>query len=286
LGNTWLDNDIFITKQTGGWDYQIPGLSRCNGLPVTKCDVSGGAYHGTIYVNYTDQTNGNTDTDVWIVKSTDGGNNWAAPVKVNTDVSGRHQFMSWMDVDQSTGIVYCIFYDRRNYSNENTEVTIAWSADGGATWQNQIISDSPFDPTASIFFGDYTNIHVVNGKIAPIWTRMDNGVTSVWTALVDLPTLQEPVWIEQPDLLTQAMPNPFYQETMIEIEFPRNGIYSIELFDLHGRKMESLFSNQKFLKGYFSFPFQDSATESGVYLIQVYSEEMPWRNSLLLVTMK
>jgi hypothetical protein len=35
------------------------------GLPVTKCDLSGGAYNGTIYVNWTDQRNGEDNTDVF-----------------------------------------------------------------------------------------------------------------------------------------------------------------------------------------------------------------------------
>ena len=65
-GITWLEEDIFIGDQPGGWDYTIPGLYRCNGLPVLKCDTSGGPNHGTIYLNWTDQRNGVNDTDVWM----------------------------------------------------------------------------------------------------------------------------------------------------------------------------------------------------------------------------
>ena len=39
-GETWLDNDIFVDSMPGGWDISIPGISRCNGLPVTCCDIS------------------------------------------------------------------------------------------------------------------------------------------------------------------------------------------------------------------------------------------------------
>ncbi|MBI5627291.1 MAG: hypothetical protein HY953_00100 [Candidatus Rokubacteria bacterium] len=42
-GATWLTNDIFVSDQPGGWDYGIPGIYRANGLPVTACDLSGGA---------------------------------------------------------------------------------------------------------------------------------------------------------------------------------------------------------------------------------------------------
>lgn len=65
----------------GGWDYVIPGLQRCNGLPVTACDLSNGPNRGTIYANWSDQRNGTNDTDVWLSKSEDGGNNWKSDPK-------------------------------------------------------------------------------------------------------------------------------------------------------------------------------------------------------------
>mgnify|MGYP000152932990 CR=1 FL=1 len=63
-GNTWLDEDIFINSQPGGWNYNIPGIYRANGLPITCCDISNSPNRGTIYVNWTDQRNGEDDTDV------------------------------------------------------------------------------------------------------------------------------------------------------------------------------------------------------------------------------
>ncbi len=49
-GDTWLDEDIFINAQPGGWDYDIPGIYRANGLPITCCDISNSEHNGTIYV--------------------------------------------------------------------------------------------------------------------------------------------------------------------------------------------------------------------------------------------
>jgi BNR/Asp-box repeat len=102
-GETWLGNDVFVSGQPGGWDYAIPGIYRANGLPVTVCDLSGGPHHGTIYINWTDQRNGEDDTDVWLSKSTDGGDTWSTPVRINDDAPGRQQFFTWMAVDQVTG---------------------------------------------------------------------------------------------------------------------------------------------------------------------------------------
>lgn len=95
-GLTWLDNDIFVTTQPGGWTFSIPGMMRCNGFPVTTCDISGGPNNGTIYINWSDQRNGSDDTDIWFIKSTDGGNTWSSVKRVNDDPPGKHQFF-YMD---------------------------------------------------------------------------------------------------------------------------------------------------------------------------------------------
>jgi hypothetical protein len=259
-GVTWLDTDIVIGEQPGGWDYTIPGLQRCNGLPVTKCDLSGGPDHGSIYVNWSDQRNGTDNTDIFISKSTDGGNTWSTPLKVNDDNDNKHQFLTWMDVDQSTGIIYIIFYDRRNYSNNNTDVYLAYSTDGGNSFINQQISEMPFIPNTSAFFGDYSNIHAVNGKIVPIWTRQDGSFTSVWTALIDFSTLLEesPSFKADHFMLHQNYPNPFSDITMITMEIEESEYYTLSLYDLPGRKIVDLISNEFLQEGQHSITLDAS----------------------------
>ncbi len=41
-GQTWLERDIVAADQPGGWTYDVPGISRCNGLPVLCSDLSNG----------------------------------------------------------------------------------------------------------------------------------------------------------------------------------------------------------------------------------------------------
>ncbi|MCD4663859.1 MAG: glycoside hydrolase, partial [Bacteroidales bacterium] len=104
-GNTWLDNDIFVNDMPGGWAMNISGISRCNGMPVTLCDLSNGPYNGTIYINWADQRNGDDDTDIWLSKSTDEGETWSDPVRVNNDPPGKQQFFTWMAIDQINGYI-------------------------------------------------------------------------------------------------------------------------------------------------------------------------------------
>lgn len=185
-GLTWLDQDIIVSDQPGGWDVTIPGINRCNGMPITEVDLSTGPHRGTIYVNWSDQRHGEEDTDIWISSSTDGGLTWSTPMRVNDDASHKHQFFTWMDVDPSTGYIYVIFYDRRAYEDEQTDVYLAYSTDGGQSFSNKKISTSPFKPNGMVFFGDYNDISAYDSRIRPIWTRLDGSTLSVWTAIIDL----------------------------------------------------------------------------------------------------
>ena len=90
-----------------------------------------------------------------------------------------------MSIDQSDGTLYFVFYDRRNYSNLETDVYLAYSKDGGKSFLEERISKEPFIPNEKVFFGDYLNISSVNGIIMPIWPRMDQRKISLWVAPIN-----------------------------------------------------------------------------------------------------
>ncbi|GJQ61777.1 MAG: hypothetical protein SCALA702_08300 [Melioribacteraceae bacterium] len=181
-GGETFGNDIFVTDQPGGWAFNIPSVSRCNGFPITACDISDSPFRGNVYILWSDQRNGTTDTDIFFTKSTDHGDTWSEKIRVNDDNSGRHQFFPWMCVDSTTGAIYSVFYDRRNTTGSGTDVYMAKSTDGGETFENFKISESTFNTTSSVFFGDYINIAAHNRVVRPLWTRMDGFDLSVWTA--------------------------------------------------------------------------------------------------------
>jgi hypothetical protein len=270
-GETWLDQDIFVDEFPGGWNISIPGINRCNGMPVTVCDLSGGEHHGTIYINWSDQRNGPDDTDIWLVKSADGGNTWTEPIRVNDDPPGKQQFFTWMAIDQTNGYLYFVFYDRRNYDDNNTDVYMAVSRDGGESFINFKISESPFLPSSGVFFGDYTNISAHDNVIRPIWARLQNGELSVWTALVD-PFIVGTEEAEIPDLasLEQNYPNPFKESTYLSFKLRRPGKISLVIYDLHGREMARLFDNENMRPGKYIeilHPKQYNLTPGVYYLV-------------------
>ncbi|MCF8299170.1 MAG: glycosyl hydrolase [Saprospiraceae bacterium] len=274
-GNTWLQNDILIDSFPGGWNFDIPGISRCNGLPITVCDLSGGSNHGTIYVNWTDQRNGTTDTDVWLSKSTDGGNTWSPAKRVNDDPAGKQQFFTWMAVDQITGYLYFVFYDRRNYTDNKTDVYMAQSKDGGNTFINFKISESPFVPFDNIFFGDYTNISAHNNVVRPIWTRLHNGDLSVWTALINVNVIgiesQESINLS----LEQNYPNPFSSETYFAFKLHKNAKINLLVYDVFGCEVARIIDGETRNYGKYIEKFEPESysLNSGVYYFSLQSSE-------------
>ena len=279
-GLTWLPVETSVTSMPGGWDYNIAGLQRCNGLPQTICDRSGGVNNGTIYVNWTDQRNGTTDTDVWLVKSTDGGTTWSSPVRVNDDAPGRQQFLTWMDVDKVTGNIYCVFYDRRNFgpSSQLTDVYLAKSIDGGTTFSNYKINQTSFTPSPGVFFGDYTGISAYNNIVRPIWMAYSSSTLSVWTALIDGSTMsidESKLNAYSPINLEQNQPNPFSQSTWIKFGLKKSAKVNLEVFDVLGKKVATLYKDEEFNEGTYDYIFNASAynLKAGIYHYSISCDE-------------
>jgi hypothetical protein len=183
-GDLWLSNDITAVQQPGGWDIKVPGHDSSNGRPVLMIDQSKSMYQGCLYLMWADQRNGEADTDVWFARSTNFGDNWSTPLKVGEDTSKRHQYLPTMTVDQATGYIYAVFYDRRSYDDNQTDVFIACSTDGGVHFKSTRISENPFTPEEGPSFSDYVGISAHKGVITSIWTRIDDGKASVWAAVI------------------------------------------------------------------------------------------------------
>lgn len=244
-GDSWSESETIIDSLKSGWNYNIPGISRANGLPILKCDLSGGANHGTLYVNWSDQRNGVDDTDIWLSKSTDGGNTWTAPIRVNNDGPKKQQFLTWMDIDQNNGKLYFVFYDRRDYEDYLTDVYLAMTDDGGKTFINKRISESPFLPNAGIFFGDYTNITVSDNIVRPIWARMNSGQLSVWTDITPIDKLLV-ANIESMDNsnLAEAYPNPAANISYVSFKLHELSVVKLEIYDQHGNLIHIVIDNE------------------------------------------
>ncbi|MBI9039328.1 MAG: T9SS type A sorting domain-containing protein [Bacteroidales bacterium] len=283
-GETWLDDDVFVAEIPDGWAYEIPGISRCNGLPITVCDLSNGPNHGNIYINWSDQRNGVDDTDVFFVKSTDGGETWSETKRVNDDPSGKQQFFTWMCVDQITGYLYFVYYDRREYDDISTDVYMAVSKNGGETFTNFKISESSFIPNSNLFFGDYNNIVAHNNIIRPVWIRMENSVRSIWTAIINPYYIYYDIDIPIPLSLQQNYPNPFKDNTWFKFKLKRSSVVNLIVFDVYGRKISEIIVNEFMQAGKYERKFKasDYNLPPGIYYFSLSTEKQNIKRKMIL----
>jgi hypothetical protein len=187
----------------------IPTLSnsqfRVNAYGNLVVDPASGARASTtLYYVFSDNRNGTftspcvpadfgnatTNTDVFIVKSTDGGLTWGAVTSVATgSATDNDQFYPWAAVGP-TGTVY-VRYSDRSYDPANVQYgqTLAASTDGGATFTLSRVDTalsnpadslwfvSPAAPAQTVFLGDYDGLAVgTDGIPHPIWTDMRHTV--------------------------------------------------------------------------------------------------------------
>jgi len=285
-GVTWPQQNSVILDIPGGWDIMIPGIMRCNGFPVIACDLSGGPQHGTLYINWSDQRNGDSDTDVWLIQSSDGGETWSQPARVNDDPPGKHQFFTWMALDQSNGDLWFVFFDRRNYSGDETDVWMAVSKDGGDTFSNFKISESPFTPVASVFFGDYNNLAVHSGIVRPVWTRLEDGQLSLWTALIDSVNVGvTPVKESFPPFsLEQNYPNPAFGTTWISFRIRQPEIICLRVFNASGQLVGTLIDREYYLPGKYTISFNpsDKGLTKGFYWYSLTGGNQSLHRKLLI----
>jgi hypothetical protein len=205
--------------------------------------------------------------DVWMVKSADGGNTWSAPRRVNDDAPGRQQFFTWMTVDQATGFLWFVFYDRRNFTDTRTDVYMAVSKDGGETFGNFKVSESPFIPNSNMFFGDYTCISAFNNVVRPIWTRLDTYKFSVWTAILDPYFEGAKENNNVPFAVEQVYPNPFSESTVFSFKLRIPTTLSLYVYDILGNKVSTLMENSLLQPGKYIRNFEPGKYNlpSGVY---------------------
>ena len=185
-GATWSTATRIITNIRGIRITTTSKNQRVNSFPVMAVDISTGPHSGNIYVVWTNVgvpgINTGPDIDNYMIRSTDGGNTWSSPVKVNQDAPGlgNEHYFPWITCDPATGDLHVIFYDDRNVSSTQCEVFVATSTDAGTTWTDFKVSDVAFTPSpipglATGYFGDYNGIMARAGHVYPIWTDNRGG---------------------------------------------------------------------------------------------------------------
>ena len=250
-GGKTFGKDRILSALTPGWRLNVNGIYKCSAFATPLCDISASKHRGNLYIIFSDKRNGKNDCDIFLLRSTDRGDSWNSPLRVNNDTTHAEQFFPSAAIDQTTGFIYCLFYDRRDHASLNlTEVYLARSTDGGESFQNFRLNSNPFNPSSKIFLGDYTHIAAQNTYIFPAWTEEktnDDGVTfseSIWSSIViDTGAFNAAVLLSNntsQKLSLSISPNPAQSHVHFALTHRSNVSSSLKLTDVTGRLIANL----------------------------------------------
>ena len=101
------------------------------------------------------------EADIFFIKTTDGGQNWSPPLRVNDDQTINDQILPWMEV-KPDGTIDVAWYDRRKDVNDALwDVYIAKSTDGGGSFSiNICLTDQSFPVPSNNWIGEYLGLAV------------------------------------------------------------------------------------------------------------------------------
>jgi hypothetical protein len=242
------DPPIFstVTVDLGGYlNLGGPNPGGLLGQLWIGVDKSTGPRSGWVYVLASVETP--TDPmDVMFIRSTDGGQTWSAPKRVNDDAPGTraYQWFGTMSVAPS-GRIDAVWNDTRGSADSTVSALhYSYSADGGTTWSPNV----QVTPTWSSVIGwpnqskigdyydtssDDTGVDVAysatfSGGQDIYYLRIPNTVTGIGTSRAST-------------LRLDNTPNPFAGGTTIHFATPADGgAVRLEIFDLAGHRVTTL----------------------------------------------
>ena len=127
------------------------------------------------------------DMNVYLVRSTDQGVTWGAPVHINDGPVGTTQFFPTAAIADDSPCLVVTWYDTRAGATNAAghfllDVFLRASPDGGLTFGPEVqINDVPFDPDLgapvrypgpppTLRIGEYNGVAVAHGIAHAVWT--------------------------------------------------------------------------------------------------------------------
>ncbi|NLH47584.1 MAG: hypothetical protein GX444_03160 [Myxococcales bacterium] len=131
---------------------------------------------GVVHLLFSRHGTGADSADIFYVKSSDDGQTWTTPMRINDDQTANDQFFPTI-VANPNGVILAYWYDRRDApSNINYGVYLSRSLDGGDTWLTNVpVSDVLSPPysgsdTADCYMGDYNKAVADDENLYVIWS--------------------------------------------------------------------------------------------------------------------
>jgi photosystem II stability/assembly factor-like uncharacterized protein len=274
-----VDNKIYLFKTTNGF-------LTYDSIPLKTSGMVSDIYFKNAHTGLYCDDNGA------VRKSTDGGNNWfQINIPVGTII---YTFNNFSFINNLTGWTITLYGK------------VFRTTDFGYNWDSiSIINNSNYE-TYCIFFsgfdvgwagGSYGYLYkTTNGGYN--WLRENTGTDqrfwgAMWfyndsvgwgvggagkimhtttggQSLVNISANENKIPLSF--YLHQNYPNPFNNHTYIEFEIAKKGNYLLEIYDIAGRKIETIF-NKYFESGKYSINYYAEKLSSGIYFYKLSSKQ-------------
>jgi hypothetical protein len=194
-GDDWSRPRFVVGLEDGSNDYPISVNDRqtLSGYQVrvnSAGNIVANQRDRKLYLVFSDNRNGThdsanpvTNTDVFVMSSSNEGRSWTAPSLVDTGMGD--QWFPWVDYNPVTGKIGVLYHDRGNANGDTYMTALAEGRPG--SFVKTTMSTAPSDPVHSRFFqagaagcmlcatfhGDYISVaYGSDGHANTAWTDM------------------------------------------------------------------------------------------------------------------
>jgi len=264
-------------EMDGYLDAQVP-VNPAGLLGQANIDVdrSEGPGRGNVYVLASMIRNSTGDPgDVMFARSTDGGETWSAPVRINDDQGNTNtQWFGTLSVAPN-GRIDAVWLDTRDalYGTCFSALYYTYSDDQGESWSvNEKLSDL-FDPhigwPQQDKMGDYFDMESDETGVHLGWANTFNGEQDVYYGhIIPQYTAVEGDPDTQILLSLTNYPNPFADQTTIRYTISHSCYITLEIINMYGQVIQTLESKNQ-LPGIYTVDYIADKLPSGYYYVRL-----------------
>jgi hypothetical protein len=239
-------------------------------------DVSGGPGHGNVYVLASVyRYSGGDPGDVMFARSTDGGQTWEEPVRINDDeLTMDHQWFGTMSVAPN-GRIDVAWLDTRNSPGNSvlSQLYYAYSLDQGENWSANFELSELFDPhigwPQQQKMGDYFDMRSDDESAHLAWCGTFNQEQDVYYGRISpLVTAMEDFTQTGNPLSLSCIPNPVNDKAVIRYTVPQKSFVRLAVYDVYGNQVKLLHQDQVSVTQN-HFDFDVTGISRGVYFCRL-----------------
>jgi hypothetical protein len=245
---TWTASAVDLNGAIGLYQGPNPGGMLAQAWVAT--DHSNTGTHGNVYVVCSVFPDNPSDPlDVMFASSTDGGQSWTAPLRINDDPLGNWQWFGTISVAPNGRIDVAWLDTRNDPGGYASALFYSFSEDGGQSWSpNEQLSET-FDPHLGWpnqeKIGDYMHMISTDEGVHLAWAATFNGEQDIYYSFITpdvMSATHNPPETSNTFIIT---PNPFRKATRLEYTLREKAFVQLYIYDTKGQQVLQVFEGTR-----------------------------------------